>query len=183
LKPDEPLGNRSDRVCAEWLRAGSLADGIPRGAKPGWKQGGLSVDVLRPRFATVSSEKHAARTLLEIRFPDNLPGVPLLGLLQQNDPRIAKVRASDARFAKLTELIERGQANKAATEDAADFLRAVLPILAGEARFIQATLGEDSGFRWVVPPDEKPDLEKKAEDKNRPPDAPTLRRKPSSNPP
>jgi hypothetical protein len=186
LKPDEPLleivliGYAPNGYGPEvWLMEYRVEQNLA-----GNKEDYLLTHVLRPRFTQLyPPEKHAARTLMEIRFPDNLPGVPLLGLLQQNDPRIAKVRASDARFAKLTELIERGQANKAATEDAADFLRAVLPILAGEARFIQATLGEDSGFRWVVPPDEKPDLEKKAEDKNRPPDAPTLRRKPSSNPP
>jgi hypothetical protein len=36
------------------------------------------------------------------------------------------------------------------------------------------TMEEQRGFDWVVPPDEP--IEKAVEDKNRPPEAPTLRR-------
>lgn len=184
LKPEEPLleivliGYGPKSYGPEiWLLEFRVEQ-----SQAGNKDGYLQTHVLRPRFTQLyPPEKHESRTLMEVRFPDNLPAVPLLGLLQQNDPRIAKIRSSEPRFTKLTDLIERGQANKAVTEDAADFFRAVLPVLAGNARFIQGTLGEDSGFRWVVPPDESPDLEKKAEtqDKNRSPDAPTLRRKPT----
>ena len=149
-------------------------------SQPGASEEYLQTHVLRPRFTQLyPPEKHEARTLMEVRFPDTLPGIPLLGLLQQNDPRIAKIRSSEPRFNKVVELIERGQANKAVTEDASDFFRAVLPILAGDAHFIQATLGESAGFHWVVAPEEAPEKEIKADDKNRPPDAPTLRRKPN----
>ncbi len=182
LKPDEPLlqivliGYAPQEYGPEvWLLEYRVEQ-----SQPGASDEFLQTHVLRPRFTQLyPPEKHQARTLMEIRFPDNLPGVPLLGLLQQNDPRFAKIRSSEPRFAKLTELIERGQANKAVTEDASDFLRAVLPILAGDARFIQATLGESAGFQWVVPPVESAETEIKADDKNRPPDAPTLRRKPN----
>ena len=149
-------------------------------SQPGATEDYLQTHVLRPRFTQLyPPEKHEARTLMEIRFPDTLPAVPLLGLLQQNDPRIAKIVNSEQRFSKMTQLIERGQTNKTVTQDASDFLRAVLPILAGNARFIQATLGESEGFRWVVPPEERAEKEIKVDDKNRPPDAPTLRRKPN----
>jgi len=37
-------------------------------------------------------------------------------------------------------------------------------------------MDERRGFEWMVPPDEP--VEKAQEDKNRPPDAPTLRRPP-----
>ncbi len=182
LKPDEPLLEivligyaPKDYGPEVWLLEYRVEQ-----SQPSASEEYLQTHVLRPRFTQLyPPEKHEARTLLELRFPDNLPGVPLLGLLQQNDPRIAKIRASEPRFNKLTELIERGQANKAVTQDASDFLRAVLPVLAGDARFIEATLGEDSGFRWVVPPDEPAEKEIKADDKKRPPDAPTLRRKPN----
>ena len=143
----------------------------------------LQTHVLRPRFTQLyPPEKREAHTLVEVRFPNNLQVVPLLGLIQQNDPRIAKLGGSDPRFAKVLETIERGQANKANPADSADFMRALLPLLAGKAVFIEGTLSEDVGFRWVVPPEEPIERVKKEEDKDRPPDAPTLRRKPSPNP-
>jgi hypothetical protein len=37
------------------------------------------------------------------------------------------------------------------------------------------TFEEEHGFEWVVPPDEP--IEKAKQEKNRPPEAPTLRRK------
>jgi len=40
---------------------------------------------------------------------------------------------------------------------------------------------EQHGFDWIVPPDEPIEKAKK-EDKNRPPEAPTLRRRPNPNP-
>ena len=145
----------------------------------------LQTHVLRPRFTQIyPPEKHEAHTLVEVRFPNNLQVVPLLGLIQQNDPRIAKLRGSDQRFAKVLETIERGQANKASPEDSADFMRALLPLLAGKAAFIEGTLGETAGFRWVVPPEEPIERAKQepGKDTDRPPDAPTLRRKPNPNP-
>jgi len=149
------------------------------GAAPNY----LETHVLRPRFTQLyPPEKHEAHTVVEVRFPNNLQDVPLPGLIQQNDPRIAKLRGSDPRFAKVLENIERGQANKANPQDSADFLRALLPLLAGKAAFIEGTLSEDAGFRWVVPPEEPIERVKKEEDKDRPPDAPTLRRKPNPNP-
>jgi hypothetical protein len=147
------------------------------GASPNY----LQTHVLRPRFTQLyPPEKHEAHTVVEVRFPNNLPAVPLPGLIQQNDPRIAKLRGADPRFAKVVESMERGQANKANPEDSADFLRALLPQLAGKAAFIEGTLTEDAGFRWVVPPEEPIERVQKEEDK--PSDAPTLRRKPNPNP-
>jgi len=105
--------------------------------------------------------------------------VPFLGLIQQNDPRIAGLKSSEQRFAKVIELIERGQAQKADSKDSADFMRAVLPLLAGGANFFEGAMGESGTFQWIVPPEERIEKEKPAEDKNRPPEAPTLRRKPT----
>jgi hypothetical protein len=140
----------------------------------------LQTHVFRPRFTQLyPPEKHEARTLVEARFPTDLQAIPLLGLIQQNDPRIVKLRSSDPKFAKTVGLIEKGQAQKATAKDASDFMRAALPILAGDARFTLGVMGENSTFEWIVPPEEPMDKIKQAEDKNRPPDAPTLRRKPS----
>ena len=117
-----------------------------------------------------------------MRFPITLQDVPLSGLIQQNDPHIAQLRSSDPRFNKAAEHIERGQANKVPMQDAADFLRAALPILAGSAHFVEGQVGENGGFEWIVPPEEpKEKAQRGEEDKNRPADAPTLMRKPNPN--
>jgi hypothetical protein len=57
-------------------------------------------------------------------------------------------------------------------------MRAVLPLISEKARFFLGTINE-GGFDWVVPPDEP--VEKAKADKNQPPDAPTLHRKPKPN--
>jgi hypothetical protein len=184
LKPDEPilelvlLGYAPKNYGPEvWLIEYRVEQN-----QPGASDEYLQTHILRPRFTQLyPPEKHEAHTLVEVRFPENLQLTPLAGLIQQDDPRIARLRSSDPRFAKVLQEIERGQAQKSTTQDAADFLRGVVPLIAGDAKFIQATLGEDSGFRWVVPPDEPVTKEQKAEDKNRPPDAPSLRRRPDPN--
>jgi hypothetical protein len=140
----------------------------------------LQTRPLRPRFTQLyPPEKHEPRTPVEVRFPDDFQDVPLLGLIQQNDPRIARLKSSEQRFAKVIELIERGQAQKADSKDSADFMRAVLPLLSGGANFFEGTMSENRRFEWIVPPEEPIEKEQQVEDKNRPPDAPTLRRKPA----
>jgi hypothetical protein len=132
--------------------------------------------LLRPRFTQLyPPEKRAPKTLVEIRYPDTIQGPTLQQLIQGNDPDIEKVYRGDPKFSKVAENIDRGQANKAAPEDATEFLRAVLPLISEKARFILGTMTE-GGFDWVVPPDEP--VEKAKEDKNQPPDAPTLHRRP-----
>ncbi len=138
--------------------------------------------ILRPRFTQLyPPEKHQAKTLMEVRFPANLPGVPLLGMIQQNDSQIAQLRSSDPKFSKVLEHIERGQANKAMMQDAGDFLRAALPLIAGTSHFVEGEVGENGGFEWIVPPEEPREKANRIEDKDRPADAPTLMRKPNPN--
>jgi hypothetical protein len=140
----------------------------------------LDTHPLRPRFTQLyPPEKHEAHTLVEVHFPNDSQQIPLLGLIQQNDPRIARLKSSEPRFAKVIDLIERGQAQKADAKDSADFMRALLPLLAGGANFFEGTMSENTNFEWIVPPEEPIEKEKQAEDKNRPPDAPTLRRNPT----
>ena len=146
--------------------------------------------ILRPRFTQLypPEGKHSPRTLVETSYPaeangrgnsegnnkENTP--PLIALIQTNDPRIAKLRSSDPRFAKVLDAIDRGQAQKASPTDSADFLRAVLPLVAGNAKCFLGTMEEQRGFDWIVPPDEPVE---KTDDKTRPPEAPSLRRKPA----
>ncbi len=133
--------------------------------------------ILRPRFTQLyPPEKHAPRTLVESRYPPEAKGPTLLELIKGNDPRITQVASAQPRFEKVLESIRGGQAQKAAAADAADFLKAVLPAIAGGGSFILGTMDERRGFEWIIPPDEP--VEKIVEDKNRPPEAPTLRKKP-----
>jgi hypothetical protein len=78
----------------------------------------------------------------------------------------------------VVELIQKGEAQKADPVAAGDFLRAALPILAGNAHFFLGSMTENGRFDWIVPPDEPREKIKTTEDKNRPPDAPTLQQKP-----
>lgn len=134
--------------------------------------------VLRPRFEQLyPPEKHAPRILVETRYPAEAKAPDLQTLIEGNDPHIARLASADQRFAKVVDAIAKGQAQKVVTADAVDFLRAAIPVIAPGARFVLATIGEDHGFAWVVQPDEP--VEKAKEDKDRPPDAPTLHRKPN----
>ena len=182
LKPDEPLveivligyGPR-DYGPEVWLVDYGAEQESVSATSDFWQ-----THILRARFTQLyPPEKHQPKTIVEMRFPANLQDIPLTGLIQQKDPRIAQLRSSDARFAKVVEQIERGQANKSVSQDAADFLRAALPVLAGDAHFIEGMMGEAGGFEWIVPPEEPVDKQQRAQDKDRPPDAPTLRRKPN----
>jgi hypothetical protein len=133
--------------------------------------------VLRPRFTQLyPPEKREPRKLVETRYPADAKGATLLDLIQGNDPGIARFRSSEPKFAKVLENIEKGQAQKAVGIDSADFLRAELPLIAGNARFVLGKMDEQRGFEWIVAPDEP--FEKVKKDKNQPPEAPSLRRRP-----
>lgn len=133
--------------------------------------------LLRPRYTQLyPPEKHAPKTLVEVRYPDTLKGPTLQQLIQGNDPELDNLSRGDPKFSKVMAVIDQGQANKAVPEDATDFLRAALPLISDKAKFILGTMTE-RGFDWVVPPDEP--VEKAKEDKNKPPEAPTLRKKPN----
>jgi hypothetical protein len=138
--------------------------------------------ILRPRFTQLyPPEKKAPRMIVEARYPADLQGPTLMALIQGQDPVITQLRGSEPRFAKVLDAVDKGQAQKAAPADAADFLRAALPLIAGKEPFILAKMEEQHGFDWIVPPDEPIEKTKKEDDKNRPPEAPSLRRRP--NPP
>jgi len=133
--------------------------------------------LLRPKFTQIyPPEKHAPRIVVESSYPGVSKGRTVSELIDMHDPRIARLSEGEPRFAKVVESLQRGQANKADPVASADFMRAVLPLLAGEAPYILGTMDERRGFEWIVPPDEP--VEKATEDKDRPPQAPSLRRRP-----
>ena len=182
LKPDDPIfeivliGYPHEYGPEVWLMEYRAEQESVGGNVEYWQ-----THILRPRFTQLyPPEKHQAKTLVECYFPMDQPVVPLMGLIQANDPGIAQIRNSDSKFGKVVELLERGQANKTNPDDSADFLRAVLPVLAGKATFIEGKMEETGGFEWIVPPEEPAEKPNQLE-KDRPPDAPTLRRKPNPN--
>jgi hypothetical protein len=183
LQPDEPIfeaviiGYAPDNYGPEvWVLEYHVEQ-----SDAGAKEDYLQTRLLRPRYTQLyPPEKHQPRTLIEARYPADLKDVPLLGLIESNDPKIAKLRNSEPRWGKVLELINKGQAQKANPTDAADFLRAALPLIAGNQRFILGTIEQQHGFDWIVPPDEPIEPKQSDADKNRPPEAPTLRRKPKS---
>src|SRR5215467_1948500 len=133
--------------------------------------------VLRPRFEQVyPPEKKVPKKLVEACYPGACKGPTLQQLIEGNEPSLAKLSASDPKWAKAADLIAKGQAQKAVTADAAAFLRAAIPLIYPKREFAMGTFEEQHGFNWIVPPEE-PVERAKQEDKNRPPEAPTLRRR------
>lgn len=133
---------------------------------------------LRPSYTQLyPPEKHQPRTLVEIRYPPDTPGSSVLKLLQQNDPRLASARRGGPKSLKVIDNISNGKSSSSSVEDSAAFLREVLDPIAGtENRIVLGVLREERGWEWIVAPPEP--VEKTAEDKTRPPEAPSLRRKP-----
>jgi hypothetical protein len=137
--------------------------------------------LLRPRFTQLyPPDKKDPKKLVEVRYPPTAEGPTLQQLIEGNYPDVEDIAKANAGFSKVLEHITQGSANKAAPQESADFLRAVLPVIAGKSTFILGTMAEEGGFKWIVPPAE-PVEKAKDEDKNRPPDAPTLRKKPNPN--
>jgi hypothetical protein len=97
-------------------------------------------------------------------------------LIEGNEPSLAKLSGSDTKWAKAADFIAKGQAQKALTPDTAAFLRAAIPVIYTNRQFVMGTIEEQHGFDWIVPPEE-PVERAKQDDKNRPPEAPTLRRR------
>jgi hypothetical protein len=130
--------------------------------------------ILRPRFTQLyPPDKHEAHTIVEAHYPSSLDEPPLARLIEANDPLIASLRSGDARFAKLEDVVNRGEAQKVERKDVTEFMRAVIPLMAGKSHYFIGTLNERDGLEWIVQPSEP--IQKAKQDKNRPPDAPTLR--------
>jgi hypothetical protein len=138
--------------------------------------------VLRPRFVQIyPPEKHEPRKLVETCYPGACKGPTLQQLLEGNEPGLEKLAKSDSNVSKAVAFISNGQAQKAARESADTFLRAAVPLIYPDRHFVMATFEEEHGFQWVVPPNEPIERAKVTkdakDDKNRPTEAPSLRRR------
>jgi hypothetical protein len=139
----------------------------------------LDTRILPPHYLQFwPPEKGHPRTLVEFRYPpgDNSPSI--LDLLRQNDPRLEKVRNSDAKMAEVANHFLQGDSAKILSKDATPFLRAVLAIVAPpNARQTMAIIGLETGFDWILAP--PPEPKRPGKEKERPPGAPTLLKPPS----
>jgi hypothetical protein len=63
--------------------------------------------------------------------------------------------------------------------DASEFLRAAIPLLYPKRDFFLGKMEEQRGFDWILPPQEPIEEVEKKDDKNRPADAPSLRKRPT----
>jgi hypothetical protein len=135
--------------------------------------------VLRPRFTQIyPPEKHAPRRIVETCYPGECKGPTLQALIEGNEPTLEKLARSDPKYFKAADLIGKGQAQKAVAADAAGFLKQAISQLYSDRHYIMGMFEEQHGFNWIVPPSEPPEkVEKAKEEKNQPPEAPTLRRR------
>ena len=135
--------------------------------------------VLRPRFTQIyPPEKHSPKTLVEAPFPPGAGNPTLQTLLEGNDPRFSSFR-SDSKMNKALDLIIKGQAQKVEPKDAEEILRAAIPLLYPKQRFFMGKMEDQRGFNWILPPEEPVEKAEK-DDKNRPPGAPSLRKRPDN---
>jgi len=117
--------------------------------------------VLRPSYNQIyPPEPGKPKTLMEVRYPpeNRATGEPeLLDLLQQNDSRLATLRATDQIEAKSVGLVVQGQSQKSDAAGLATFLKAALPaVTPPETKLIMARVDYDGGFHWIVQPPRAP---------------------------
>jgi hypothetical protein len=135
--------------------------------------------VLRPRyFQFWPPEKGQPRTLIEFHYPPGEASPTLLELLRQNDPRLVKVRESEANLSHVADFLLHGESNKVPAADAIQFLRAALAATnPPHSRQTMAAIGTQTGFQWILPP--PPEPKRPGQKRERPEGAPTLAKPPS----
>jgi hypothetical protein len=148
--------------------------------------------VLRPTYNQLyPPEKGKPHTLAEVRYPpaNRAKDAPeLLDLLQQNDPRLAKIRAASDLLAKSVAFVVNGQSQKSAEASDVEFLKTALPaVTPPESKLTMAMVDFDRGFQWILKPPKSETIAPApgAPAPNNPtpqePDRPTLRRKSEDN--
>jgi hypothetical protein len=129
--------------------------------------------VLRPSYVqSYPPEKKQPRNLVEFQYPPG--GAPtLLDLLRQNDPRLSSISSSDPAMAAVASKFLAGETDKVPATDATQFLRAALNAISPpNARQVMASLTEDTGLTWILPP--PPEPTRRGQPKERPAGAPSL---------
>jgi hypothetical protein len=161
-----------------------IADYLPAYGPEVWqltysiKQEAVTLDfwhthVLRPHyFQFWPPEKGQPHTLVEFHYPPNDASPSILDLLRKKDPRLERIRSSDAKMSEVADRFLAGDSSKILAADATQYLRAALDAIAPpKARETVATIGIEAGFKWVLAPPPEP---KKPGQQNRPSGAPSL---------
>jgi len=135
--------------------------------------------VPRPRYLQFwPPEKGQAHTLVEFHYPPEDKSPSLIDLLRANDPRLEKIRSSDAKMKTVADLFVAGESGKVSAADAVQFLRAAFNVIASpKDRETMASIAEETGFAWILPPPAEP--KKPGQEKEREPGAPSLLAPPS----
>ncbi len=180
-KLHHPLNLKSDEPIMQILIAGYEKDYGPEAWLLSYRvqQRELRDDywdilVQRPSYLQLyPPEKGQPRTLIEVRYPPEIPGPTILQMLGQNDSRLIPVRTSDPKVGQAAQKIFDGASDKAASDPATIFVRgAITATITPENKPALAVLREGDKFDWVIPP---PETFQKAADDKRDPNAPTLR--------
>jgi hypothetical protein len=139
----------------------------------------LDTRILPPHYVQFwPPEKGHPHTLVEFRYPPGNNSPSILDLLRQNDPRLEKIRNSDAKMGEVARRLLEGESAKVLSTDAVQFLRAAMGAVAPpNARQTMAIIGFETGFDWILAP--PPEPKRPGKEKERPPGAPSLL-KPSS---
>jgi hypothetical protein len=139
----------------------------------------LDTRILPPHYVQFwPPEKGHPHTLVEFRYPpgNNLPSI--LDLLRQNDPRLEKIRNSDAKMGEVARRLLEGESAKILSADAIQFLRGAMAAVAPpNARQTMAIIGFETGFDWILAP--PPEPKQPGKEKERSPGAPSLLKPPS----
>ena len=140
-----------------------------------------ATSVLRPVYLQFyPPEKGQPRTLMEFNYPSEDAAPTLLSLLQNGDPRLAKIKASDPKMAEVAARFLSGESNKVQAADAIQFLRAALDAIAPpNSRQTMVEIQPETGVKWILAPPPEPQQPEKHNRQQRPPGAPTLAKPPS----
>jgi hypothetical protein len=136
--------------------------------------------VTRPTYVQFwPPEKTELHTLLEFQYPPETKSPTLLDLMKGNDPRIEKICSADPKMRAVATLFVQGDYKKILAADALQFLRAALNATT-DPKFRQtlAVIRAETGFEWILKPPAEPKYvptpQQAEEEKNRPPDRPSL---------
>lgn len=131
--------------------------------------------VLRPQSVQLyPPEKGQPRGILEVVYPADAAGGSLAELLTSSDPRVARIRTSDAAMGRAVEKIAAGESHKSETAAASEFLRAALTaVVAQESPLVFGVISEQRGVEWALAPPEPAEKVQQPSE----PGAPTLRKK------
>ena len=157
LPSDEPL---AELIVVDYLAGyGPEVWQLSYGIKKLQEQGDYwTTRVVRPVFLQFwPPEKGQPRTLVEFAYPPDSAPTPLLELLRKKDPRLQRIIASDTKMAGVAAAFLEGTSNKILAADATQFLRAALDAVAPpNARETMASIKEDTGIAWILPPPPEP---------------------------